>query len=150
MAKGTARGSISVNKARALERFPLRRSNSIAAVADVIPTFAWREQVEGDRDERQDLIEAARARGAEKCFQFRERLFDWVEIRAVGWKKAQMRPDLLNGGADVRLFVHRQVIQHHDVSARERGDENLFDIREEARVVDGPVEHGRRGEALQP
>ena len=96
------------------------------------------------------MIEAAGPRCAEECLQFRERLFDRVEIWTVRRKKPQVGADVLNRGADLRLSVHRQVIEDHDVAAAECGRQNLFDVGEEAGVVDRPVEHRWCRESFQP
>jgi hypothetical protein len=49
-----------------------------------------------------------------------------------------------------RLFVHRQVIEHHHVPRSQGGHEDLFHIGQEGRIVDRPVEHRGRPEALDP
>ncbi len=61
-----------------------------------------------------------------------------------------MGADGFEGGADLRLFVHREVIEHHDVAGTQRGDQDLFDIRAEGRIVDRSVEDRRRAQPLEP
>jgi hypothetical protein len=71
-----------------LERFSqLYISDSVAAVPNVVPTLIRREEREGELDEREDLIEGAWARGSEERFEFGKRLFDRIEVRAVGRQK---------------------------------------------------------------
>lgn len=43
---------------RRLERFPLRRSKSIAAMANIVGAFIVRKEAEGGGDERAHLLEA--------------------------------------------------------------------------------------------
>src|SRR4051794_40613030 len=47
-----------------LDRFPLRRSNSVAAVPGVVRAFVWREEVECPGDQPAHLLKVPRARGA--------------------------------------------------------------------------------------
>ena len=119
-------------------------------MSHVIPTFGRREEAEGGGDERIDVIERAWTGGAEERFQCGEHLFDRVEVGAVGRKKPQLRADPFDGGADGRLFVDREIIEHDHVAGTESRRQDLVDIGGEARRVDRPIEHGRRGHALEP
>jgi hypothetical protein len=95
------------------------------------------------------VVEGTGPRRAEERFQFGEGLFDRVEVRAVGRKKPDMRARPFNRRANLRLLVHRQVVEHDDVAGAQRGDQDLFDVREECRIVDGPIEHSGRGEPVE-
>ena len=55
-----------------------------------------------------------------------------------------------DGSADRRLFMHREVIEHHDVAGAQRGDQDLFDVSAEGRIVDRSVEDCRRAQPLEP
>lgn len=101
---------------RILERFSQRYSEPIAAVSDVVPTFGGREEGERGGDERGDVIKRAGPGGAEECFQLGEREFDGIEIGTVGRQESESRADAFNGGADFRLLVHRQVVEHDHVA----------------------------------
>ena len=68
----------------ALERFSQLYSEPIAAMSDVVPTLGRREQCEGRGGERGDVVEGARARGAQERFQFCECHFDRIEVGTVG------------------------------------------------------------------
>ena len=46
-----------------LERFPLRRSNAVAAVPGVVRAFVGGEEADRDRDQIADLLKAPRPRG---------------------------------------------------------------------------------------
>ena len=116
---------------------------------DVISALRRREPGHCDRDELDDLLEGPRSNGAEKRFQFRERLFDRIEIGAVGRQEAKMRADAGNRRTNFRLFVHREVIQHDDITEAQGGYEDLLDVCEEARVVDRAIEHGGGLDAIR-
>ena len=113
-----------------------------------IEAFPRREERQRDRDELDDLVEATRSRGAQKRFQLRKREFNRVEIRTVGWKKSEARPDALNCRLHLRLLMHGKVVEHDDVTGAERRHQHLLDIREKRGIVDRPVEHRRRVQAI--
>jgi hypothetical protein len=48
------------------------------------------------------------------------------------------------------VFVGREIVKHDDITRSEGGHEHLFDGGQETRTVDRPIEHGGRGEALEP
>jgi hypothetical protein len=134
----------------ALERFRKRCSDAVAAVAHVIATFEGREEAERDCDERVDVIEGARPRRPQERFQFGEREFDRVEVGTIGRQKPEMRAVAFDRGPDRRLLMHREVIEHHHVAWSQRGHQDLFDICQETRRVDGAIEHGGRAQPLEP
>jgi len=119
-------------------------------VPHVVVAFSRGEELECHRDQCADVIEGARARGSEKRFQFGEGEFDRVEVGTVGRQKAEVGTDLLDGDADLRLFVHRQVVEHHDVARSQGRHQDLFDVGEETRTVDRAIEDGWRAEAVEP
>jgi hypothetical protein len=127
-----------------LEHFSQLYSEPIAAVSDVVPTFGG--CVEGERggDEGGDLIEGARPRRAQERFQFGEGEFDGVEVGAVRRQESEVRAGGLDGGPHLGLFVHDQVVEDDDVATVERRDQDLLDVGEEARIVDGAIEHRGR------
>lgn len=55
-----------------------------------------------------------------------------------------MRAVAFDRGPDRRLRMHRQVIEHHHIAWSQRGHQDLFDIGQETRRVDGAIEHGGR------
>ena len=85
-------------------------------MADVIPAFVRREELERRGDKRQDLIKRAWSRGAEERFQFGECLFDRIEIGTVRRQKAEVRADRFDGGANLRLFMHSEIVEHHHIA----------------------------------
>ena len=65
-------------------------------------------------------------------------------------KKSELRADVFDRGPDLGLFVHGQVVEDHHITGPERGHQDLFDIREETRIVDRAIEDRRRGQCVQP
>ena len=118
-------------------------------MSDEIPAFLRRAQFERDRDEFDDLIEAARSRRPQERFQLRKRELDRIEIRTVRREKLQPRAALFHRRTHLWLFVRREIIQDHDIARVQRRRENLFDIREERRVIDRPIKDRRRSEAIE-
>jgi hypothetical protein len=96
------------------------------------------------------MIETTGPRRAEERLQFGEREFNRVEVRTVGRQKSDLRPDGFNRRADRRLFVDDEVVEHHDIARSQRRGEDLFDVGEETRIVDGAVEHRGRAQAVEP
>ena len=119
-------------------------------MADVVGAFGGCVETERRGDERTDLIEAAWAGGPKKRFQFGEGEFDGIEVRTVGREEAKRGPGGDQRRAHRRLFVHHQIVKHYDIARAERGDQDLFDVGEKARIVDRAVEHGGSAEALEP
>jgi hypothetical protein len=117
-------------------------------VPNEVEAFRWREEPERDRNERDDLIEIAGTGGAQEGLQLRKRQFDRIEVRTVGWQKAEPCADGFDGRLYLRLLVHREVIEHHNVAWAERRDQHLLDIREEGGVIERAVEDGGGGEAI--
>lgn len=119
-------------------------------MAEVIAAFDRGVEAECGGHEFADLVEGARTRGAHEGFQFGKREFDRIEVRTIGREKAQRRPSPGDRGPDLRLFVHGQVVEDHDIPGPERRREDLLNVGEETHVIDWPVEDGRRTEALEP
>jgi len=82
----------------------------------MIPALIRREDVERRGYEGDDVIERARSGGPEKRLQCGECLFDRIEVGTVRWEKADLRADRLDRRAHLRLFVHRNVIEHNHIT----------------------------------
>ena len=115
---------------------------------DEIQAFGRRKQLERDCDQFDNLVEAARSRCPQKRFQFRKRHLDGIEVGAVRREKSQPSADAFNRCLDFWLFVGGEVVEDHDIARAQRGDEDLLDVGEERGVIDGAIEHGRRGQAV--
>ena len=86
------------------------------------------------------------ARLPQDRFQLRKRVLDRIQIGTVFREKPERRADVFNRAADCRTLVTRQIVHDEDVAGRERRDQDLFDVREEAHAVDRAVKNGRGGE----
>ena len=117
---------------------------------DVVPTFGRGKEGERGGDKSRDVIEGTRVGGAKERFQFGKRLFDRIEIRTVRRQKPELRAGPFDGRADVGLAVHREVVEDDDVAAAQRRHQDLFHVREKARVIDRSIKHRWRGEAVWP
>lgn len=96
------------------------------------------------------MFKAARARGTEEGFQFGEGELDRVEIGTVGRQELQACAARFHGRPYLGLFVRREIVQHDDIARVQSRGKDLLDIREERRIVDRPVKHRRRVEAIEP
>jgi len=113
-----------------------------------VETFVRCEEVERDRDELEHLLVAARSRSPQERLQLRKREFDRIEIGTVGREKPEARSDPFNRRLDVRLLVHRQIVEDDHIARSQCGHERLFDVREEARIVDRSIEDDGRVETI--
>jgi hypothetical protein len=74
------------------ERFPLGRSNSVAAVAGVVGAFVGRKETECGRDEVAHLLEGAGTHRAEERLWFGEGEFDGLKCGLNGGRKRTWAP----------------------------------------------------------
>lgn len=116
---------------------------------EVRGAFSRAEPADRGGEEVTDRLEGAGARRAKEGLQFREGVFDWIEVRAVRRQKLERGPDLFDGRLDGGLLVDGEIIHDDDVAGPQRRDQDLFDVGEKARLVDRPVEDAGRGEAVQ-
>jgi hypothetical protein len=126
-----------------LEQFRFLCSHAVAAMPDVVRAFIRHEERERRRHQLADVVEGARPGGAEERLQFREHLFDRIEVRTVRWEKPQDRTRLLNRDADFGLLVGGEVVEDDDVAGSERRHQDLLDIRAKRGAVHRAIEHGR-------
>jgi len=116
---------------------------------DEVSAFRGREQLQRDRDELDDLVEAAWARGAHERLQLRKGLFDRIEIRAVGRQEPELGADGFDRRAHRWLFVHGEIVEHDHIARAQRRHQDLLDVGEKRRRVDRSVEHSRCPEAVE-
>jgi hypothetical protein len=121
----------------------------IAAVAYVGRAFVGREELERERDEAADLLEGTRTGGAQERFQLRERQLDRIEVGTVRREESNEGAHVLDGGPHLRLLVDREVVEDDDIARTQRWHQDLFDVGEERRAIDGPIEHRGRAQPLK-
>jgi hypothetical protein len=113
-------------------------------VPDVVSALSNREEFERVANEGCHTIECSGSRRSEERLELGKRLFDRIEVGTVGRQKPDLRADRFNRGADLRLFVHHEVIEDDDIAGPERRREDLFYVGEKADIVDRAIED-RRG-----
>jgi hypothetical protein len=119
-------------------------------VSDVVPTLGRREKRERGSRERSDVVEAARSRGTQERFQFRERHLDRIEVGTVGRQKSDLRAGSFDGRAHVWLFVDGEIVEYNDIASPKCRGQHLLHVGKKTVVVDGPIEHGRRRDPVGP
>ena len=118
-------------------------------MTEEVATLRGREAWQGRGDQGTDVIERPRAGRAQERFQFGEREFDGIQIRAVGRQKPQGRPRPGDRGVDLGLFVDGEVIEHDDIARAQGRDEHLLDVGEKRRIVHGAVKDGGGAQPLE-
>ena len=113
-------------------RGEVRRERVVDTAIECLPHFIPEERPEG--------FGGSTAGGAHEGFELREAEFNGIEVRTVGRQIAERGADALDRLADAGHFVCAEVIGDDDVPGMQGGHEDLFDIGEEARPVDGAVE----------
>ena len=109
-------------------------------MSKVIAAFLGAEVRQTGAEERPEGFGGSTAGGAHEGFELREAEFNGIEVRTVGRQIAERGADALDRLADAGHFVCAEVIGDDDVPGMQGGHEDLFDIGEEARPVDGAVE----------
>jgi hypothetical protein len=114
---------------------------------EVVPAFVGAEALETLAEQGPEGLDGPAAGCAEDGFQLGEAEFDGIEIWAVRGQIHEGRAGARNRAADAGDFVDVEVVRDDEVPGVERGDENLFDVGQEAGAVNGAIEDARRGQA---
>ena len=61
-----------------------------------------------------------------------------------------MRAGLLDGDADLRLFMGGEIVEHDDVAGAKRADQHLVDVGAKGLVIDRAIKDRRRRELGRP
>ena len=111
--------------------------------------FGGCKQPESRGDELAHVVERAGPCRAEQRLQCGERLFDRIEVGTVGRKKPDVPSGRFNRGTTLRLRVDREMVKDDDVSATQRGDQDLFDVGKQRRTVDRTIKDGGGRETVE-
>ena len=114
----------------------------------VIADFLACDPVEGLPEGVFDFADGAESATAEFVFDFREDLFDGIEIGAVGREEEDAGVVLGQGVGEAFHFVGGQIIQDEDVPGSHTGSEFLADVLHEEFAVQGAVDDHRGEQAL--
>jgi hypothetical protein len=68
----------------------------------------------------------------------------------VGREEPQLRADAFNGGPDLGLLVHGQIVEHDDVARPQGWEQDLLDVGEKRRIVERTVADGGCPQAVDP
>lgn len=85
----------------------------------------------------------------------RKKAFSLANASSIGLKSGlsggrnRTSAHLLDRGPHLRLLVDREVVEDDDIARAQRRDQDLFDVGEERRIVNGPIEHRRRAHPVQ-
>ena len=83
---------------------------------DEIAAFGDREQRERGGHHGAHVVERPWARGPQEGFQFGKGEFDRIEVGTVRREKAEVGANSLERGADRGVFVHREIVEDHDIA----------------------------------
>src|SRR5271170_4888047 len=111
---------------------------------EVIFAFACAESCNQFSDPSAEIGNGSFSGLAQKCFQFAEGLFDWIEIGRIFWQIKQPRTRSVDDLLHSDTFVGREVVYDDDVAALECRLQTLFEIGEEGGSGHRAVHHERR------
>jgi len=115
-------------------------------VPEVIAALGWCESRDALAEQGPERLDRSTARGAHQTFELRETLLDRIEIWTVRGQVPQRRA----GGLDQRLhaldMMGREVVGDDDVASRQRGDQDLCDVREKTVAIHRAVDDAGCGQ----
>lgn len=114
----------------------------------VIAAFVFGEFTAQLAQARPERVDAPLAELAQQRLEFREDLFDRIEVGTVRWQIEQPRARGCNGLAHTGAFVAAEIIQHHDVIFLQRRCQVLLHASQEDFAVDRAVHHQRRSQSI--
>ena len=117
-------------------------------MGEVVAAFLRPEVVQQSPDPPPGRLNGAFGCVAEQGFELGEDLFNRVEVGGVGRQEAQRGPHPLNGGAHGGTLVAAQIVHNDDIARRERWQQTLFDIGQEAGTVHRALEDTRSRKAV--
>jgi len=115
----------------------------------VVGAFLGLEEVERRREQVADLVKGSGPRGAEEGFQFGEGELDGIEVGTVGREEPKVSARLRDRHRHLGLLVDGEIVEHDDIAGPQRRDQDLFDVGEETRTINRPIEDRRRAETVE-
>ena len=109
-------------------------------MGDVTTAFVGPEAVQEGPDPPPRCLDGAFGGAPEERFELGEALFNRVEIGGGGRQEAQRGPRSLNGPPHSRARVAAESVQDDDIAGRERREQAVFHIGQEAGAVERAVE----------
>lgn len=111
-------------------------------------TLSSREEFEAGGDDSPEAPDGTCGGFAQDRLEFGKELFDWIEIRTVGWKVDEGCAAGLDCLADARDLMNADVVHDDDIDTFKGRGEYLFDIGFEARAVHWSIQQQRRGDTM--
>lgn len=109
--------------------------------------LGWREAFQEAGNPVPQALQGALLVLSKMRLEFREGVFDWVQVRRVGRQIAQRSARRFDGASYFSALVRAKIVHHDDVSRLKGWDEDLADISLETFAVHRTVKDHRRGEA---
>jgi len=117
-------------------------------MSKVIGTRLRRKRVDELADEFEQGLDRACGASAQRSLQPGEGLFDWIEVRRVGWQIAHAGAGSLDCLADAGDLVSAQVVHEDDIAPAQGRREDLLDVSQERRPIHRTVDDIGRREAV--
>lgn len=115
----------------------------ISSCLEVVGAFSWGEGVDGFGDGVPEVVDRSGGGFSQEGLEFGERLFDGIEVRAVGRQAehlCSLRLDRFSNAADL---VGWEVVHDHHVDGFKDWDQDTAHIDQERLTIHGAVEdHG--------
>ena len=92
----------------------------------------------------------ARIGYAQQGLERGEDLLDRVEVGGVRRQEQEFGAGGPDSAADGLALVAAKIVHDDDVAWLQGGDEELFDVSQEAQAIDRPVDHAGRIDAVAP
>ena len=119
-------------------------------MTDVVATLAGGKARQTLAEEWPECVDRSTAGLANDGFECGEAQLDRVEVGAVGRQEPSGRAGRFNGGPPAGDRVGGEIIGDDDVAGLQRGDEDLFDVGEEAGPVHRAIPDPGGGEPRHP
>ena len=117
-------------------------------MAEVIGTLRRGDGGESGPHGRPQARHRARGDRAQARFELGKDLLNGIEVGTVGGQVAQVRASRLDRLTHPGHFVTGQIVHDDTVARLEGGGQHLFDIGDEARAIERPVEDGGGGQLV--
>ena len=95
-----------------------------------------------------ERLDVAQGSAAKECLEFREELFDRIEVRRVRRQVANRGARGFDSFTDASDLVTGQVVGDDHIAGAEGGAEKLLHVGEEEGAIHGPVEDQRGGHGV--
>jgi len=117
-------------------------------VIEEVPAFGGGEVVDERADPSPEGVDRAFGVFSQVRLELGERLLDRIEIGRIGRQVAEFAARRLDRLADGGALVGAEIVHHHDVAGRERGEQDFGDVGEKPFAVHRAVQRHRRGQPI--